>query len=88
MTCGAPVSTQKPRWLDSGFAGWTDGTAIGTGSLAVTPEYFVEYLGDTFPCSFDPGVGTNDCKRYRVTARAKPTSGRAAVVLQTIYATS
>lgn len=88
MTCGAPAPTATPRWLDPAFASWTAGTVVGSGSLAVTPDYFVEYLGNTFTCGFDAVSASKTCKRYRVTVRAAPGAGRAAVVLQSIYATS
>jgi type IV pilus assembly protein PilX len=89
MTCGSPVATATPRWLDPTFANWTAATAVGsTTTLAITPEYFVEYLGNTYPCGFDPTTSATNCKRYRVTVRAKPGGGRAFVTLQSIYATS
>jgi type IV pilus assembly protein PilX len=88
MTCGAPAATATPRWLDTSFASWTAGTAVGSGNLAITPDYFVEYLGNTYSCGFDPVASAKTCKRYRVTVRAAPGTGRAAVVLQSIYATS
>ena len=89
MTCGAPVATATPRWLDPAFANWTAATAVSaTTTITITPEYFVEYLGNTYPCSFDPTTGSTNCKRYRVTVRAKPGGGRAFVTLQSIYATS
>lgn len=86
--CGAPVATATPRWLDSTFTSWTPAAAVGTGSFAITPDYFIEYLGNTYPCGFDPVNSPNDCKRYRITVRAKPGGGRAAVTLQSVYATS
>jgi type IV pilus assembly protein PilX len=86
--CGAPDPSSTPRWLDSSFAGWQEATvAVGTSTLAITPEYFVEYLGNTFPCGFDPATSATNCKRYRITSRAKPGGGRAAVTLQSVYAT-
>jgi type IV pilus assembly protein PilX len=92
MTCGAPAPTDTPRWTDSAFDGWTTGTAVavtsGGSNITLTPEYFVEYLGDTFPCGFDPVTSSDTCKRYRVTTRVRPSGGRAAVTLQSIYATS
>ena len=56
--------------------------------LAVTPQYFVEYLGNTYACR--PGTATdpNDCKRYRITARSSDgTGGKTMVMLQSVYAT-
>lgn len=88
MVCGAPVVTATPRWLDSSFNSWTPAVAVGTGTFAITPEYFIEYLGKTFACGFDPVNDPATCKRYRITVRSKPGNGRAAVTLQSIYATS
>lgn len=88
MVCGPPAVNATERWLDSSFADWTASDQIGTGSLAVTPEYFVEYLGNTFPCRPGDASDTNDCKRYRITARSKDNvAGRASVMLQSVYAT-
>lgn len=87
-TCGPPTASATPRWLDSGFADWTDGAVVGTGSLAITPKYFVEYLGNTYSCNpSDPSAVTN-CYRYRITVRVGGgASGRAQAMLQSIYAT-
>jgi len=87
MSCSTPVTTDPPRWLDDSFASWTALASVGTGSLAVTPEYFVEFLGSDFECQ--PGdTSRMDCKRYRITARSNDgTSARSSVMLQTIYAT-
>ncbi len=86
MACGSLATPTVPRWISSSFTDWTDATVVGTGSLTITPEYFVEYLGGAFPCSLKD-VGTGVCKRYRISARAKAGDGRASVVLQSIYAT-
>ena len=88
QTFGPPTASATPRWLDSGFTDWTDGTAVGTGSLAITPKYFVEYLGNTYSCNpNDPSANTN-CYRYRITVRVGGgTTGRAQAMLQSIYAT-
>jgi type IV pilus assembly protein PilX len=88
MVCSPPDPTATPRWLDPAFASWTPAVAVGTGSFAITPDYFIEYLGKTFSCGFDPVSSANTCKRYRITVRSKPGNGRAAVTLQSIYATS
>lgn len=90
MSCAPPVATDTPRWLDDTFASWTSIAApVGTGSLKVTPQYFVEYLGGDFECR--PGEGTATgitCRRYRITARSQDgTSTRSFVMLQSIYAT-
>jgi type IV pilus assembly protein PilX len=84
--CGSLITATVPRWISSSFTDWESATAVGTGSFLITPEYFVEYLGNTFPCSLTE-VASSDCKRYRISARAKAGSERASVVLQSIYAT-
>ncbi|NQW94498.1 MAG: pilus assembly protein [Polaromonas sp.] len=86
MSCSAPAATDSPRWLDVSFTSWTALASVGTGSLAVTPEYFVELLGLDFECPGDPS--RTDCKRYRITARSHDgSSTRSSVMLQSIYAT-
>jgi len=89
MSCVAPAPTDTPRWLQDNatFTSWTNLQAIGSGDLAVTPQYFVEYLGNTFECR--PGDTTRaDCKRYRITARSQDGTGtRSYVMLQSVYAT-
>jgi type IV pilus assembly protein PilX len=89
MSCAPPVATDAPRWLDDTFASWTASSTVGAGALAVTPQYFVEYLGANFECQ--PGVGVSSgitCKRYRITARSQDGTGsRSSVMLQSIYAT-
>ncbi|MCW5670620.1 MAG: hypothetical protein KIT86_13210 [Hydrogenophaga sp.] len=83
--CPPPAAgAAVPRWMDTAFNGWSNATAVGTGTLAITPQYFVEYLGTGFPCSLDPSA-IPVCKRYRVTARAGG-NGRAEVMVQSLYA--
>jgi type IV pilus assembly protein PilX len=86
MVCGASPTPTISRWDDAAFASWTDATPVGTASLALTPQYFVEYLGGNFPCKLNSTLAEN-CKRYRISARPNAGSGRSSVVLQTIYAT-
>jgi type IV pilus assembly protein PilX len=89
MTCGIPSTSADPRWRDSGFTDWEDWTAVGTGSLAITPEYFVEYLGNTYSCNPNDSAAPINCLRYRITVRTGGgASGRAQVMLQSIYATN
>lgn len=88
MSCAAPIATDTPRWLDDNFKSWQALSAVGTGDLAVTPEYFVEYLGNNFECRPGDSSSTTDCKRYRITARSHDgSSARSSVMLQSIYAT-
>lgn len=88
MTCGSPTASAVPRWKDTGFTHWTDGAAVGTSSLAITPKYFIEYLGNTYSCNPNDTSAPTDCLRYRITVRVGGgASGRASVMLQSIYAT-
>lgn len=89
--CARPVIANgtKPRWLDSTFSGWNNGTKVISGTTEITPQYFVEYMGVA------PGwTGCDQQKpplpqclkpRFRVTARTN-TDGRARVMLQSSYA--
>ena len=84
MVCGSPAANATPRWLDNSFSSWSDASTTVTN--VVTPQYFVEYLGDSFPCGTDPTTSTSVCKRYRITVKADAGAGRANVMLQSVYA--
>lgn len=82
-----PTCFVLDRWTDPNQA-FQSASAVGTGTLAVTPEYIVEYLGD-----FPNWVGCDRAEpmpvgclgpRYRVTARATA-AGRSAVLLQSVF---
>lgn len=81
--CPIPSPADTPRWTDPAFTRWANATPVGTGAARITPQYLAEYLGNGFPCGADP-ASIAHCRRYRLTARAGG-SGRAAVVLQSIY---
>lgn len=88
--CPVPDKDCVSRWeaASASFTGWEDATA-SLGELAGTaPQYFIEYLGSTFNCTDGVGSDPKNCKRYRVTARSNPGTGRATVMLQSIYATN
>jgi type IV pilus assembly protein PilX len=87
FVCGV-TTVGTPRWIDPNFKNqWLPATTIEhTSGISITPDYFVEYLGNTFPCSLDQ-VAASNCKRYRITARANASSDRASVILQSVYAT-
>ena len=89
MSCSAPAAADAARWLDDSAAYWTNASVVGTSATKVTPQYFVEYLGDRFECQAGVGTGTGIyCKRYRITARSNDrTGGRSYVMLQSVYAT-
>lgn len=81
-----PATAGAPVWEDPDIT-WKAGTSTTSGSLVIASEYLVEYLGNTFACGDDP-PGVNDtCRRYRITARSNAGEGRAAVMLQSVYAT-
>jgi type IV pilus assembly protein PilX len=86
QVCPPPAANSTPRWLD-GATTWRASDSVGAGNLAVTPEYFVEYLGDVFPCRPGDAGDPVNCKRYRITARTGGGNGRANVTLQSVYAT-
>lgn len=85
--CPAPAPTDTPRWLDGSFAGWKAAATITSGSVSITPEYVVEYLGNTYECEPGSPSTSTDCKRYRITARSNPGADRSVVMLQSTYAT-
>jgi type IV pilus assembly protein PilX len=87
--CPKADSDCTPRWESaSGFTGWTNASA-SLGALAGNaPQYFIEYLGASFQCTDGGPSDPMSCKRYRVTARSTPGTGRATVMLQSIYATN
>lgn len=85
--CGAPDPTATMRWADDSFAGWQNATPVVNGPISITPQYIVEYLGNTFPCLPGTPSAGNDCKRYRITARSNAGNDRATVMLQSIFAT-
>lgn len=86
--CGTPVTGDPFRWSDKNFpvANWADAATVNSGAIAITPQYLIEHLGSNFRCSDSPPIFMG-CKRYRVTVRSSAGTDRAAVILQTIYAT-
>jgi type IV pilus assembly protein PilX len=84
--CPSPAAADTPRWLDNGFGGWARASVVGTSTTAITPRYFVEYLGGNFPCGPNP-TDTPACKRYRITVQAGG-AGRGQTMLQSVYATN
>lgn len=89
--CGPPNPSAQDDWVDR----WNQqnppyraATTVTSGDLQVTPEYFIEYMGE-FPnwvgCdrSAPMPVGCMG-PRYRITARARA-PGRSEVVLQSSY---
>lgn len=94
--CKAPDAGSEPRWVTHpnceampsvASVPWQPGAAVVNGSITVVPTYFIEHLGDGFPCNPNDINSTATCKRYRVTACSNPGEGRAVVMLQSVYAT-
>lgn len=84
--CAKPAAAAStPRWRDTSFTGWYSGST--TQALAGSPEYYIEFLGNDFPCDPNNAASPTVCKNYRITARSKPTTGRATVMLQSVYLT-
>jgi type IV pilus assembly protein PilX len=84
--CGKLASGSTERWLDSSFTSWFSGTKVSGGNTEITPQYIIEYLGNTYPCRPEDLTAASNCKRYRITARSNAGTDRAAVMLQSIYA--
>ncbi len=84
--CVKPDKDCTERWKDATFNQWTN-SSVSLATLAGTPQYFIEYLGGNYPCTNGAGYDPNNCKRYRITAVSNPGTGRARVMLQSIYAT-
>lgn len=82
--CGYPQPDCTARWEDSSFTGWAlvkdpndpDSNLV---TPVGTPQYFIEYLNKTDPCS------GGSPPRYRITVRTQAGEGRASVTLQSIY---
>lgn len=85
--CGLLTGSSVDRWNDASFSGWVNATPVGSASITVTPQFFIEYLGNTFPCVPNDLNEPIDCKRYRITARSNAGDGRASVMLQSMFAT-
>lgn len=85
--CGAPAVTDTPRWEDTAFTGWQNASTVVSGSISITPQYIIEYMGGTYPCTPGDSKDTLDCKRYRITARSNAGDDRAVIILQSMYGT-
>jgi type IV pilus assembly protein PilX len=86
--CSAPGTLCEGRWNIAGFTGWTTATGLTLNTQAGSaPQYFVEFLGSSFPCDPDQPLIANTCARYRVSARSQAGADRAEVVLQSVFAT-
>ncbi|MEO1750953.1 PilX N-terminal domain-containing pilus assembly protein [Thiofaba sp. EF100] len=84
--CAQPDPDCDARWLDSTFNNWANAAKVN--DLAGTPQYFVEYLGNNFPCNPEDATSQPNCAQYRITARSIPGANRAQVMLQSTYLTN
>lgn len=76
------------RWEMAGFTGWVSATGVTLNTQAgAAPQYFVEFMGNNFPCDSSKPTENKTCARYRVTARSQAGDDRAQVILQSVYAT-
>lgn len=84
----APDFFCEGRWNMTGFTGWTNATGVSLNTQAGSaPQYFVEFLGNTYPCDPATPLVNTTCARYRITARSQTGADRAEVMLQSVYAT-
>ena len=85
----SPAGTHcEGRWNIAGFTGWTTATSVTLNTQAgAAPQYFVEFLGNTFPCDSNQPTSNMTCARYRITARSQAGADRSEVILQSVYAT-
>lgn len=79
-----------PDWpKDVSDSDWkSHAKTVTTNTLAGNASYIIEFLGGEFPCNpteDNPALVDPNCSRYRITARANPGTGRADVMLQSIY---
>jgi len=90
--CSPPhADCNAARWENASFTGWRNATTTVSPLATGTPQFFVEHLGSNFACDPQNPTLNLSCERYRITARshdpaAAAAQGRAAVVLQSIYA--
>ena len=83
--CGAPAPPELERWLDNATP-WANAATLNNGGITITPQYMIEFLGNTFTC-FPGAVGSpTNCSRYRITARSNAGADRSVVILQSIFA--
>ena len=85
--CARPDPVCTERWSDPNFTAWVNATPVTSGSLTITPQYFIEVASRATPCESNIIVqdlqGT--CTSFRVTARTTPQDGRAQVLLQSVF---
>lgn len=86
--CATPDKDCMPRWELSTFNQWVSATGLDLEGLSDNvPEYLIEYLGGNFDCYDGGSSDPKNCHRYRIIVRSDPSAERAAVLLESIYAT-
>ena len=71
------------RWLNPGFGLRVNAPKIN--DVAGTPQYFVEYLGNDFPCTPWDIVCFRNSSTSQISARSKPGARRASIMLQSVF---
>lgn len=85
--CPPPGDICPDRW-NLPNPPWVSATSVNlTDQAGTAPQYFIEFLGNNFPCDPSDASSPTGCARYRITARSQPGDGRAEVILQSVYAT-
>lgn len=87
--CAIPDKDCTPRWDDTAFTGWAN-TTLSLGTLTGAPQYFIEYLrSEQSERLYNPesyvNAETQMLYVYRVTARNAVATGRANVMVQSVY---
>lgn len=91
--CSIPDPAAAEVWTDESVWEGAPSILVESDELTVEPKYIVELLADNIPpkgsCTTSGDISEGSCtgfeRRYRITARSQD-EGRAAVVLQSIYA--
>ncbi|QSX77474.1 pilus assembly PilX family protein [Agrilutibacter solisilvae] len=91
--CAIPNPAVAPVWTDEAIWAAAPEAVVQLGDKTAKPRYIVELLANDVPpkgsCTTSGDVSETTCsgteRRYRVTARSEA-EGRAAVMLQTIFA--
>lgn len=87
--CARPLPGCVPRWEAgaSPAAPWVAGPTLGSGNQSVSSQYFIEVISRETECTsrIQHQDILGQCTAFRVTARNAEQSGRANVMLQTVY---
>ncbi len=83
--CGAPVAPNLEPWLNNATP-WADAATLNNRGVTITPQYMIEFLGNTFTCTPGAVGSATNCSRYRITARSNAGADRSVVILQSIFA--